>query len=213
MVGECHRRGKTASISWVKGHEATPGNERAGVLAGKATEKSGHAKVVSLAHLKLRISGRFKTAKTVWHEVPSHHGTEEIPPPLPKKSCLDRTRNALARTVAQIRLGHWRSAVYLKRIRRWPMTSQGLAKMTRSHVLLHCPNEKLRAARAEAWEGKNHGGVRVLLANPRWERWLVKFLELSGVGRVMADGTDEDGARMDECVVWDAVERAGRGVI
>jgi hypothetical protein len=38
----------------------------------------------------------------------------------------------------------------------------------------------------------------VLLANPRWERWFVKFLELSGVGRVMADGTDEDGARMDE---------------
>jgi hypothetical protein len=26
------------------------------------------------------------------------------------------------------------------------------------------------------------GGVRVLLANPRWERRFVKFLELSGVG-------------------------------
>jgi hypothetical protein len=66
-------------------------------------------------------------------------------------------------------------------------------------------------ARAEAWEGKNSGGVRVLLANPRWERRFVKFLELSGVGRVMADGTDEDGARaarMDEWVAWDAVERA-----
>jgi hypothetical protein len=60
--------------------------------------------------------------------------------------------------------------------------------------LLHCPNTKLRAARVEAWEGKNPGGVRVLLANPRRERRLVKFLELSGVGRVMADRTDEDGA-------------------
>jgi hypothetical protein len=42
----------------------------------------------------------------------------------------------------------------------------------------------------------------VLLANLRWERF-VKFLELSGVGRVMADGTDEDdarAARMDEWV-------------
>jgi hypothetical protein len=41
----------------------------------------------------------------------------------------------------------------------------------------------------------------VLLANPRWERRFAKFLELSGVGRVIADGTDEDGAhaaRMDE---------------
>jgi hypothetical protein len=81
--------------------------------------------------------------------------------------------------------------------------------MTRSHVLLHCPNAKLRAARVEAWEGKDPGGVRVLLANPRWERRLVKFLELSGVGRVMADGPDEDGAyaaRMDEWVAWETVE-------
>jgi hypothetical protein len=41
----------------------------------------------------------------------------------------------------------------------------------------------------------------VLLANHRWERRFVKFLELSGVGRVMADGMDGDGARaarMDE---------------
>jgi len=46
----------------------------------------------------------------------------------------------------------------------------------------------------------------VLLANPRWERRFVRFLELSGVGRTMADGTDEDGARaarMDEWVVWE----------
>jgi hypothetical protein len=81
--------------------------------------------------------------------------------------------------------------------------------MTRPHVLLHCPNDKLRLASAEAWEGKNPGGVRVLLANPRRERRLVKFLELSGVGRVMADGTDEDGAhaaRMDEWAAWEAVE-------
>jgi hypothetical protein len=48
-------------------------------------------------------------------------------------------------------------------------------------------------------------GVQILLANPKWKRPFVKFLpvELSGVGRVVADGTDEDGARgakMDECV-------------
>jgi hypothetical protein len=39
--------------------------------------------------------------------------------------------------------------------------------MTRSHVLLHCPSDKLRAAREEAWEDKDPGGVKVLLANPR----------------------------------------------
>jgi hypothetical protein len=55
----------------------------------------------------------------------------------------------------------------------------------------------------------------VLLANPRWERRLVKFLGLSGVGRIMADGTDEDGAyaaRMDEWIAWETVvETAPRG--
>jgi hypothetical protein len=48
----------------------------------------------------------------------------------------------------------------------------------------------------------------VLLANPRWEQRFVEFLELSGVGRVVADGTNEDctrAAKMDE---WEAVERA-----
>jgi hypothetical protein len=83
--------------------------------------------------------------------------------------------------------------------------------MTRSHVLLHCPNAKLRAAGTEVWEGKDPGGVRVLLANPSWERRLQKFPELSGVGRLMADGTDEDGAyaaRMDGWVAWETMERA-----
>jgi hypothetical protein len=53
------------------------------------------------------------------------------------------------------------------------------------------------------------GGVRVLLANPRWERRLLRFLELSGVGRVVADGTDEDEAwarRMDDWIAWEGRE-------
>jgi hypothetical protein len=42
----------------------------------------------------------------------------------------------------------------------------------------------------------------------------VGFLELSGVGRMMADGTDEDGARaakMDEWVVWERIAPRGNG--
>jgi hypothetical protein len=54
--------------------------------------------------------------------------------------------------------------------------------MTRSHVLLHCPNDKIKAAREEA----------CLLANPRWEK---RLLELPGVGRVMDDGADEEETR------------------
>jgi len=44
---------------------------------------------------------------------------------------------------------------------------------------------------------------------PEWQ--LVRFLELSGVGRAMADGMDEDEARarrMDGWIVWETVERA-----
>jgi ribonuclease HI len=118
MVCEIRGQGKTVDLVWVKGHQGTPSNEKADVLAGKAASKTGYSKVVSIAHLKLRISKRYNTKKEEWHRSPLHHGTEEIPPPPPKKSCLDRMRNSLARTEAQIRTGHWRSAVYLKRIRK-----------------------------------------------------------------------------------------------
>jgi len=43
-----------------------------------------------------------------------------------------------------------------------------------------------------------------------WERRFLKFLEPSGVGRVMADGTDEDVAKMNGGVVW---EPEGRGAL
>jgi len=82
--------------------------------------------------------------------------------------------------------------------------------MTRSHTLLHCANARLRAAREEAWENKNPRSIRVLLSNPRWERRLLRFLELSGVGRVVEDGTDEDqvrAERMDQWIAWEAEER------
>jgi hypothetical protein len=166
---------------------------------------------------KLRISERFNKAKEEWHAHPAHHGTEEIPPPPPKKSMLDRARNSIARVAAQIRTGHWRSAVYLKRIRKresdrcWlcERTDRTPHRMSRAHVLLNCRNPRVAAARAEAWEGKSPGSARRLLADPRWERRFVHFLELSGVGRTMADGVDEESAyasRMDTWIAWEADE-------
>jgi hypothetical protein len=66
--------------------------------------------------------------------------------------------------------------------------------MTRSHVLLNCPNPKLRRGRAKAWEEKNPGGVRLLLVNSRSELRHFRFPGSSGVGMFRADAPDEDGA-------------------
>jgi hypothetical protein len=83
--------------------------------------------------------------------------------------------------------------------------------MTRSRVLLHCPYERLGTPRTEAWEGRGPGGVHVLLANSRWEKWLLRFLELSGVGRIVADGTDDEEAWARKMDDWEAGEEAARG--
>jgi hypothetical protein len=83
--------------------------------------------------------------------------------------------------------------------------------MTRPHVLLNCRNPKLVAARADAWEGKNPENFRRLLADPRREKRFVRFLELSGVGRTVVDGTDEESAyaaRTDTWIAWEAEEEA-----
>jgi hypothetical protein len=114
--------------------------------------------------------------------VARNHGNEEISPPPSKKSCMDRAKNGIARTAAQIRTGHWRSAVYLKGIKRhredrcWFCRDQH--RMTRSHVLLHCHNDKIRAAREKAWEGKGPSGVTYWPTlggrkTPPMDRWIV----------------------------------------
>jgi hypothetical protein len=55
MVCDLRSKSKTVDLVWVKGHEGTPGNEKANVLARKVAEGIGYSKVMSLAHLKLQI--------------------------------------------------------------------------------------------------------------------------------------------------------------
>jgi ribonuclease HI len=63
MVCDMKCRGKTVSLVCVKGHEGTPDNENADVLAGHAAEKTGNSKEMSIVHLKPRISGKFRKSK------------------------------------------------------------------------------------------------------------------------------------------------------
>jgi hypothetical protein len=60
MVCSLRNGGKTVDIVWVKGHQGTPGND---TLARKAAEKAGYSRVMSIAHLRLRISEKFRNAK------------------------------------------------------------------------------------------------------------------------------------------------------
>jgi hypothetical protein len=68
--------------------------------------------------------------------------------------------------------------------------------------------------RMEGWEGRDAGGLRDLLANTRWKKTLLRFLELSGVGRIVASGKDEEQAlarKMDESIIWEDGKEADTG--
>jgi hypothetical protein len=57
------------------------------------------------------------------------------------------------------------------------------------------------------------GSIRVPLPNPRWERRLLRFLELSGMERTVEGGPDEEeahAARIDGWIVWEAEEEGAR---
>jgi hypothetical protein len=58
-------------------------------------------------------------------------------------------------------------------------------------------------------EGRQPASIRTILAIPRWKARLLRFIELSGVGRVV-DGEDEtQAARLDR---WVGGGGEGRGV-
>jgi hypothetical protein len=83
-------------------------------------------------------------------------GKDSILPPSPKNSFLDRASNKLARTIAQIRTGHWLCGPYLKRagirsVLVWEMEDV-------SHVFLRCTHRMLEKARIDIWDRPDENG-------------------------------------------------------
>jgi len=62
-VSELLTVGRTVNLVWVKGHSGVLDNEEADKQAGRAAEKANTNPVTSLAHLKLKISDRFRLSK------------------------------------------------------------------------------------------------------------------------------------------------------
>jgi hypothetical protein len=86
MVAQLLRQYWTVETIRVKGHAGTPRNERADALASKAAGKAAWLSIVSLAHMKLQMSEKFRRSKEEWHNDPYYHGSEEIPLPTPKST-------------------------------------------------------------------------------------------------------------------------------
>jgi hypothetical protein len=181
-----------------------PGNEKADVLAGQEAGKVASSSMVSLTSLKLQISQRYNSAKEKWNGNPALHGKDSITPPPPKKSCLrwGQERRSL-------------EVLDLKRIRKreedrcWFCSKNG-QKMTRSHVLAPLRQPKDRGGQTRGLGRSPPSGRANVVGEPRWEKRLLRFLELSGVGRTLENGADEEetrAERMDGWIVWEHRDR------
>jgi ribonuclease HI len=206
------RQGWRTRIEWVPGHSGIVGNERADQLAGEAASERRHGRT-SIAWLKERISQHFTIAK----DSETDQGKETITPPAPKISFLDRASNRLARTVAQIRTGHWLCAPYLKRVRknREEQVSDkcwwcGQYRMSRTHVFLRCMHPKLEVARKDFWDRPDEDGkirqrptsVGQLLGKSKWEKPLADWITATGVGLVGQDRVDKEDERVERNDEW-----------
>jgi hypothetical protein len=97
------KQGWRTMIEWVPEH--TGQSPRWG-CSFRETKRTNINCVAQRADLKTLCNGKIDKGK------------ESITPPAPKKSFLDRASNRLAKTIAQIRTGHWLCAPYVKRVRK-----------------------------------------------------------------------------------------------
>jgi hypothetical protein len=206
------RQGWCTRIEWVPGHPGIDGNERADQLAGEVASEKRHERT-SIAWPKERISQHFTVAK----DSEIDQGKEYITPPAPKKSFLDRASNRLARTIAQIRIGHWLCAPYIKRVRKNRETQVsdkywwcGQYRMSSIQVFLRYMHPNLEGARKDIWDRPDKDGrmrkrptsLSQLLGKSKWEKPLADWIMATGVGLVGQEMGDKEAERVERNDGW-----------
>jgi len=162
------------------------------------------------------VSGGYpvKHVKDKWHADPAHHGSLEIPPPPPKKSCLDKTRKDGSPdqdgTLALSRI----SEEDPEKNRRYMLVLQPSQDdpVTRPFAL---PERAPGGRKGGNMEGEETRGCSGFVSQSQLGKAVCKVPGTYGRGRTVADGTGEGGARaarMDNWVVWETREEGARGV-
>jgi hypothetical protein len=144
-------------------------------------------------------------------------GKETILPPNPKKSFLDRAPNRPARTIAQIRTGHWLSALFLKRVRKIRDVNIsdlcwwcGQFRMSRTHLFLRCTHPDLENARTAIWDrpredgrkGQRPKSLGQLLGKAKSEKPLGDGITATGVGPLGPERRDRAPKRVERNDGW-----------
>jgi hypothetical protein len=125
-------------------------------------------------------------------ETETEKGKHSILPPAPKMSFLDSAQNRVARTIAQIRAGHWLCAPCLKRIGMSTYLIGAGCVGNGGCLALMCSYDACiwnwRAQ--EIWDrpdengrkGKRPRSVGQLLGKAKWEKPLADWIVATGVG-------------------------------
>jgi hypothetical protein len=132
------------------------------------------------------------------------------------KESITQASNPLARTIAQIRTGHWLCAPYIKRVRknREQVSDKcwwcGQYRMSRTHVFLRCMRPNLEGTRKDIWDRPDEDGrmrkrptsVGQLFGKATWGKPLADWITAKRVGLIGQDRGDKEAERVERHDGW-----------